>query len=135
MFMDSEKSSGARHRFETCMEHFLDAYKEHALASAFTEPARFYWAQTAGRPECPSWLEENVEAHALNWYVAMLGRALAASAPATWGGGEDGWSATAAALVFGPLESHPKYQVIDCLKEFYRIQARTMTTSFSSLGW
>ena len=52
------------------------------------------------------------------------------------GGGEDGWwSATAAALVFGPLESHPKYQVIDCLKEFYRIQARTMTTSFSSLGW
>eukprot|EP00438_Fugacium_kawagutii_P004966 Skav222397 [mRNA] locus=scaffold4422:233805:265450:+ [translate_table: standard] len=54
--------------------------KQRVEQKAFTEPARFYWARTSGRPGCPKWLEENVEAHALNWYVAMLGSYWAAKA-------------------------------------------------------
>jgi len=78
---DANTVTSAWQTFERCLEHWIDAYKEQALASAFTQPARFYWATTAGRPECPHWLEDNVEAHALNWYVAMVGSTLSVQLP------------------------------------------------------
>lgn len=81
MFTDVDGATSARQRFGRCLNHWLDAYKEQALISAYTEPAKFYWASTSGRFGCPPWLEENVEAHALNWYVAMLGSTLGIQLP------------------------------------------------------
>merc|ERR1711912_224671 len=61
--------SAALRTFYECFEIFLDDHKENALNATFVEPTRFYWAKTAGRHETPGFLVDNVETHAVNWYI------------------------------------------------------------------
>ncbi|CAJ1362745.1 unnamed protein product [Effrenium voratum] len=78
---DQQQEQGSRQTLLTCFEHFMDSHKEQAMASAFIEPNRLYWAKTAGRPGCPEWLQNNVDAHAVNWYTALLNSTLAIQVP------------------------------------------------------
>merc|ERR1719161_2191258 len=71
----------ALRKFYECFESYLDDHKENALNASFVEPTRFYWAKTSGRWECPGFLVDNVETHAINWYIALLNSALGVQVP------------------------------------------------------
>jgi hypothetical protein len=73
--------SEALRKFYECFETFLDDHKENALNATFVEPNRFYWARTVGRSECPHFLVDNVDTHAVNWYIALLNSALGVHVP------------------------------------------------------
>lgn len=73
--------SAALRKFYECFESFLDDHKENAMNATFVEPNRFYWARTAGRHETPVFLTDNVDTHAVNWYIALLNSALGVHVP------------------------------------------------------
>jgi hypothetical protein len=67
---------GAVARVHECFEDYLDDYKERAYASAFEEPARFYYdaiGDHGGR--------DHVNVHGTNWYAVALREALGVVVP------------------------------------------------------
>jgi len=67
--LDTEQ--GALARFNEIMEDYLDDHKDNAFKSAFTEPARLCCMAFGDHGG-----HDNVTAHGLNWYLALLHSAL-----------------------------------------------------------
>lgn len=73
-----ESPDSALSQLYHCFEDYLDEHKERAFASGFIEPARAYLAVAK---DAPKWMEENVDTHSANWWIALLGSALAIQLP------------------------------------------------------
>lgn len=64
-------------RVYECVEDFLDEFKEKAFASAFVEPARFYFDVVSD-----AFQRDHVDIHGFNWFLALLHATLGAQVPA-----------------------------------------------------
>ena len=67
---------GAVARVHAVFEDFLDDHKERAYASAFDEPARFYFDARGDHGA-----RDHVKVHGSNWYAVALHEALGVSTP------------------------------------------------------
>ena len=56
----------------------LSDHKEHAFCASFMEPARCYLTVSKIGPH---WLQDNVDTHANNWYIALLNASLGVHVP------------------------------------------------------
>lgn len=71
-----EELDGAVARVHAVFEDFLDDHKERAYASAFDEPARFYFDARGDHGA-----RDHVKVHGSNWYAVALHEALGVSTP------------------------------------------------------